>query len=488
MVQEHFHELLREPLSEQHRNHFQKYFETDISKVFTVDEFGLLFQIKPFLCKSALDNKRINLFLFLRLGQRILTIFNQAEAARNNQIPGVDVIRIARIIWTSSLSIKVYILFKLFDENNNGLISINEIRNFYQHYLSNFEYFKEGNRLNEVVDTFLQGFFPEAQDDPNAEIDFDRFHQILQQNPSVLQSLYLISIPNEDEQEILSWFERLRFKIQNNKNRLVIMTLYLLILTALMIYVVVYRTVQLKDPRVFPMFARIAGIWIHFHYALAISLMLKQTLTFARRNKIIRNLIPVDDHIDAHRFVGTMLVISSAIHTFAYIIFFAVRDSSKINRSIHSDHTRFFYLLDVSWAASMFTTEAQLGWVAHSAPITGVILVFLLTIMFIFSLQWIRQRSGFFQLFQYTHYLFWPIFILLVIHAEHFWKWAIGPMIILFIEKIYMLKRLSRSYGRTRLLSVRLEDKNVITLFIQRPNNFRFSVGEYINISLPVIS
>lgn len=136
----------------------------------------------------------------------------------------------------------------------------------------------------------------------------------------------------------------------------------------------------------------------------------------------------------------------------------------------------------------MFTTEAQLGWVAHSAPITGVILVFLLTIMFIFSLQWIRQRSGFFQLFQYTHYLFWPIFILLVIHAEHFWKWAIGPMIILFIEKIYMLKRLSRSYGRTRLLSVRLEDKNVITLFIQRPNNFRFSVGEYINISLPVIS
>jgi hypothetical protein len=135
----------------------------------------------------------------------------------------------------------------------------------------------------------------------------------------------------------------------------------------------------------------------------------------------------------------------------------------------------------------MFTTSAGIGWIGHLAPITGDILVVLLMIMFIFSLQCIRQRSGFYRLFHYTHLLFWPMFILLVIHAQNFWKWAIGPRLLLFLEKIYLLKRYSAKYGRTRLLLVRIEDKNVLTLIIERPKCFTFYTGDYINICFPNI-
>ncbi|CAF1624372.1 unnamed protein product [Rotaria magnacalcarata] len=83
--------------------------------------------------------------------------------------------------------------------------------------------------------------------------------------------------------------------------------------------------------------------------------------------------------------------------------------------------------------------------------------------MFIFSLQCVRQRSGFYQLFRYSHYLFWPIFILLVIHVS---------------RKIYLLKRHLPKYGRTRLISVRTEDEHVLSLIIERPNNFSFHIGE----------
>ena len=133
----------------------------------------------------------------------------------------------------------------------------------------------------------------------------------------------------------------------------------------------------------------------------------------------------------------------------------------------------------------MFTTAAKIGWVGHAAPITGDILFVILVVMFVCSMQIVRQRSGWFQLFRYTHLLFWPMFVLLVIHTKHFWKWAIGPMTLFVLEKIYLFKRHIPKYGRTRLLSVRFEDKDVISLTIERPKHFRFRIGGYINICFP---
>jgi hypothetical protein len=133
----------------------------------------------------------------------------------------------------------------------------------------------------------------------------------------------------------------------------------------------------------------------------------------------------------------------------------------------------------------MFTTAAGIGWFYHSATITGDILALFLIVMFIFSLQWIRQRPGFYRLFYYAHLLFWPVFILLVIHAHEFWKWAFGPMSLFMLEKIYLLRRYLPKYGRTRLKLVRIEDDNVITLIIERPEHFTFHIAEYINVCLP---
>ncbi|CAF1068358.1 unnamed protein product [Adineta steineri] len=87
--------------------------------------------------------------------------------------------------------------------------------------------------------------------------------------------------------------------------------------------------------------------------------------------------------------------------------------------------------------------------------------------MVICSFQCIRQRSGCYQLFRYTHYLFWPIFILLVLHAPNFWKWAIGPMVLFCFETIYLFKRHLPKYGRTKLISIGIEDEHVLSLMIK---------------------
>jgi hypothetical protein len=61
MIRQQFHDLLTEPISEQHQRHFRKYFESDIStKTFTVKEFGRLFQVTSTLSMFELFLLYIN--------------------------------------------------------------------------------------------------------------------------------------------------------------------------------------------------------------------------------------------------------------------------------------------------------------------------------------------------------------------------------------------------------------------------------------------
>lgn len=143
--------------------------------------------------------------------------------------------------------------------------------------------------------------------------------------------------------------------------------------------------------------------------------------------------------------------------------------------------------LEYSFASSMFTTAREQGWVMGSAPITGVILLVLFAIMLICTIQRIRQRPGCYKLFFYSHLLFWPIFILLVIHSREFWKWVCGPMFLFLCEKLYTFKRYLVRNGRTQLTSVKIESDFAISFMIKRPPRFNFNTGDYVNICFPGI-
>ncbi|CAF4051998.1 unnamed protein product [Rotaria magnacalcarata] len=136
MVQQQLNELLNEPISEQYQRHFRKYFGGNITtKTFTIHEFAHLFQVTSLL---------------------------------------------TRLLWISPMSVKAFILFKLFDVNDDGNISIEEIRLFYEHYLSELRFSNEQNRLNGVGDVFLHRLFPRnGEQNQQEELNFiDFFNKI----------------------------------------------------------------------------------------------------------------------------------------------------------------------------------------------------------------------------------------------------------------------------------------------------------------------
>lgn len=56
-------------------------------------------------------------------------------------------------------------------------------------------------------------------------------------------------------------------------------------------------------------------------------------------------------------------------------------------------------------------------------------------------------------MFYYTHLLYIPYYVLLILHGPNFWKWFIVPGVIYVIERIIRLVRTKTGQGRTYISS-----------------------------------
>lgn len=136
----------------------------------------------------------------------------------------------------------------------------------------------------------------------------------------------------------------------------------------------------------------------------------------------------------------------------------------------------------------LFTTKAGVGWVGHSAYITGWPILVILIVIVICSLPFVR-RGGHFQVFYWTHMLYIPFWILLILHGPIFWMFFIVPGVIFILEKISRSKIIKRArFGNTHITEVHLLPSGVCHLTISRPDNFKYQPGDYIFIQIPVIA
>lgn len=106
--------------------------------------------------------------------------------------------------------------------------------------------------------------------------------------------------------------------IKDNLSRVIVLLLYILVNVALTIYVLIYR-IAVTRSHALVVIARIGGMLLNFNCALIIVLMLKQTILVIRTTKLLRKLVPVDDHIDFHKVVGRVIAVLAIVHTVAHM-------------------------------------------------------------------------------------------------------------------------------------------------------------------------
>ena len=93
------------------------------------------------------------------------------------------------------------------------------------------------------------------------------------------------------------------------------------------------------------------------------------------------------------------------------------------------------------------------------------------------------------QVFYWTHLLYIPFWILLILHGPNFWYWFIIPGVCFVLIKGRRRFRLrSTGEGRSIISSALFLPSRVTHLVIRKPANFYFNPGDYVYIKIPAIT
>ena len=145
----------------------------------------------------------------------------------------------------------------------------------------------------------------------------------------------------------------------------------------------------------------------------------------------------------------------------------------------------FIYFLKIEW---LFTPIPKMfGLIPGYANLTGWALVIIFTLMVTCSLPFVRKR-GLFEVFYWTHLLYIPFWILLIIHGPSFYIWFVGPGFIFILEKLVGFHHRWVQYGKTYISSATVFPSGVTHLVIKKPPNFRYHPGDYVFVKIKTIA
>lgn len=292
---------------------------------------------------------------------------------------------------------------------------------------------------------------------------------------SATQWLKTSGPPKKEEK---SWRHKLTWTyFRNNLRKIVFVVLFAAIQLIITIYTIMaVLEKSSSDPAytVIRIFASVGGMLLNFNCMFVLVLVLRKCHSLLRSTPLAA-ILPLDQHITFHKMVGAAIGVSAAIHVGGHIAHAVYVQTVTPEKNMTA--------VDI-----LFTQKANMGWVAGTAYITGWPILGILIIMTICSLPFVR-RGGHFEVFYWTHMLYVPFWIILIIHAEVFWYYLILPLTMFIIEKILGSRLIKKArYGDIFITEVGLLPSGVCHLVISRPDNFRYRPGDYIFLQIPAIA
>jgi predicted ferric reductase/Ca2+-binding EF-hand superfamily protein len=199
--------------------------------------------------------------------------------------------------------------------------------------------------------------------------------------------------------------------------------------------------------------ARATTTPIELDGALILFPVLRRLLTRLRRSWLGR-MVPVDEAVGFHRIVGHTLFALCAVHGVGTLVGYAE------------------------------ATKPFLAQLESERALTGTALLTVFAVMWVFAWQVVR-RSNRFELFYFTHLLYFVWFVLAIAHAPGFLGWSALSLVGLAVEQVLRMRRRGRA---TEITDARALRSGVTRLEIRRPPGFTHHAGDYLFLRVPHIA
>uniref|UniRef100_UPI00358E8DD0 NADPH oxidase 5 isoform X2 n=1 Tax=Myxine glutinosa TaxID=7769 RepID=UPI00358E8DD0 len=385
----------------------------------------------------------------------------------NGKLSLDEILRALNLLVHGSTNDKLAFLFEVYDIDGNGQIEPAELRKVLESCLGESSI----SLPNDKLGTLTSALFEAADTNGDGAITLAELSEELDRHPQVLDDLTISPVSWLKPTPALSSHHPIsrpltRTYWQNNGGKIFFLAAYFAANSVM--FATSYQGYQASGPWIGV--ARGCGLCLNFNCVFIVVLMLRRCITLLRTSRAA-SFIPFEQHVFFHQLVGVVIFILASVHSLCHTANFVILSMKE-----NATYSFWDYLLSV---------RPGLGWVAGSASITGVVLQLLLCIMVIFSSPCVR-RNGHFEVFYWTHLCYVWIWLLLVVHASHFWKWLLVPGLLFLIEKIIGLVRLRA--GCTRITTFSSLPSRVTHLIIERPPRFQFRAGDYIYLNIPAIA
>lgn len=377
---------------------------------------------------------------------------------------------------------KIKFLFKVYDIDGDGSIQLRELEHVMRACME-----ENGIRFSEEqIEELTVALFDDADQGNRGAINFEALKRQLEKHEGLLENLS-ISIdrwlvppkPKSEEKSRLEFFTSLlpyqltKPYIKNNYVYIVFITIFISINVGLF----ASRLYEYRSTNGYTMLARACGQCLNFNCSFILVLVLRQCITFLRTHGF-NFVLPLDQHIYLHKITGVLIGIFSTVHTLMHLLNFGtiVIYDEMLNEN---NYTMSEWMLT--------DRPAKFGLIDGYANPTGIILIFILAVMTMCSMPFVR-RGGCFEIFYWSHLLYIPFWILLILHGPNFWKWFVGPGTIYLLERTRRIASSRSQLGKTYISSGLLLPSKVTHLVIKRPPQFDFHPGDYVFVKIPVIA
>ncbi|XP_044584907.1 dual oxidase [Cotesia glomerata] len=218
---------------------------------------------------------------------------------------------------------------------------------------------------------------------------------------------------------------------------------------------------------------------LSFCYSLLLLTMSRNLLTKLKEFSI-QQYIPLDSHIQFHKIAACTALFFSVLHTVGHIVNF-YHVSTQPTSHLRCLTSEMNFPSDARPTISFWLFQTITG-------VTGILLVVVMTIIFVFAHPTIRQKA--YKFFWSTHSLYILLYALCLIHglarltgAPRFWIFFVGPAIIYSLDKMVSLRT---KYMALDIIETELLPSDVIKIKFYRPPNLKYLSGQWVRLACSV--